>query len=158
MTARSEAVRAHLARVRRPQAPAQHEAPALALPRGVRERLPGRRAHSTDSICVGGHKIKVQIGTRPDGTPCELFLRLHKEGAPVRALMNTIARLVSAGLQYGMPLAEIVTDLRAHEDGPALTVEDHETIRTASSLLDAIGQILATYPGGEKREEARPCG
>lgn len=139
--------------------PPPPEAPTVfraLLPRGERERLPSRRKHETFAMGVGGHKIKIQIGTRSEGSVCELFLRLHKEGAPLRALMHTIARLVSACVQYGMPLAEIAADLRAHEGGPVLDVEGHEEIGHALSLIDAIGQVLETYPDG--RKEGAPCG
>ncbi len=126
------------------------------LVRGERERLPSRRDHTTHGLCVGGHKMKVQIGTRADGTVCELFIRMHKEGAPVRALVSAIARIVSSALQHGVPLAELASDLRAFEDGSDLTVEGHDKIKRASSMHDAIGQILETYPGG--RKQVPPCG
>ena len=141
-----------------PSPPAAPKPPARrpGLARGERERLPTRRGHETHGITVGPFKIMVQIGTRPDGTVCELFVRMHKEGAPVRALMNGVARLVSGALQHGTPLAELARDLQAFEDGPELVVAGHETITSTTSLLAAIGQILETYPGG--RKEGPPCG
>src|SRR5690606_38918505 len=73
-----------------------------------RERLPNRRKGYTQKAVVGGHKVYLRTGEYADGRLGEIFIDMHKEGAAFRSLMNSFAIAVSIGLQYGVPLEELV--------------------------------------------------
>ncbi len=47
-----------------------------------REKLPNRRKGYTQKAIVGGHKVYVRTGEFDDGRLGEIFIDMHKEGAP----------------------------------------------------------------------------
>jgi ribonucleoside-diphosphate reductase alpha chain len=71
---------------------------------------------------VGGQKVYLRTGEYEDGTLGEVFIDMHKEGAAFRSMMNCFAIAVSMGLQYGVPLEDLVVyemhvrDMTAHPD------------------------------------------
>ncbi len=73
-----------------------------------KEVLPMERDAVIHKFDVGGHRGYITVGLRPDGTPCEIFLRMAKEGSFVSGLMDAFARAVSYSLQYGVPLKTLV--------------------------------------------------
>ncbi len=72
------------------------------------EILPPERDAVIHKFDIGGHKGYLTVGLRPDGTPCEIFLRMAKEGAFVSGIMDSFARSISYNLQYGVPLRVLV--------------------------------------------------
>jgi len=110
--------------------------------------LPPRRAGYTQKVEIGGHKIYVRTGEYDDGTLGEIFIDMHKEGAAFRSLMNCFAIAISAGLQYGVPLEEFVEQFSFTRFEPNGTIQGHDHIKMATSIVDFIFRELAmTYLG-----------
>jgi ribonucleoside-diphosphate reductase alpha chain len=111
-------------------------------PEGVRVRLPPKRAGFTQEARVGGHKIFLRTGEYLDGTLGEIFIDMHKEGAAFRSLMNCFAMAVSVGLQYGVPLSTYVDQFTFTRFEPQGSVENHDNIKFATSIVDYIFRAL----------------
>jgi ribonucleoside-diphosphate reductase alpha chain len=124
-------------------APASASAPVRAdRPTGARVRLPKRRSGFTQEAKVGGHKIFLRTGEYVDGTLGEIFIDMHKEGAAFRSLMNCFAMSVSIGLQYGVPLETFVDQFTFTRFEPQGTVEGHDHVKIATSIVDYIFRSL----------------
>jgi ribonucleoside-diphosphate reductase alpha chain len=108
-----------------------------------RERLPNRRKGYTQKAVVGGHKVYLRTGEYADGRLGEIFIDMHKEGAAFRSLMNSFAIAVSIGLQYGVPLEELVDAFAFTRFEPSGPVQGNDTIKMATSVVDYIFRELA---------------
>lgn len=108
-----------------------------------RRKLPGRRKGYTQKATIGGHKIYLRTGEYEDGTPGEIFIDMHKEGAAFRSMMNNFAIAISIGLQYGVPLEEFVDAFTFTRFEPSGLVEGNEAIKMSTSILDYIFRELA---------------
>jgi ribonucleoside-diphosphate reductase alpha chain len=108
-----------------------------------RRKLPSRRKGYTQKAVVGGHKVYLRTGEYQDGTLGEIFIDMHKEGAAFRSLMNSFAIAVSIGLQYGVPLEELVEAFSYTRFEPSGVVQGNDTIKMATSVLDYIFRELA---------------
>ena len=108
-----------------------------------RERLPNRRKGYTQKAVVGGHKVYLRTGEYADGRIGEIFIDMHKEGAAFRSLMNSFAIAVSIGLQYGVPLDELVDAFAFTRFEPSGPVQGNDTIKMATSVVDYIFRELA---------------
>jgi ribonucleoside-diphosphate reductase alpha chain len=120
-------------------APVQH---VMLRPNGTRVRMPKKRQGFTQEATVGGHKIFLRTGEYLDGSLGEIFVDMHKEGAAFRSLMNCFAMAVSVGLQYGVPLKTFVEQFTFTRFEPQGTVEGHENIKIATSIVDYIFRVL----------------
>jgi ribonucleoside-diphosphate reductase alpha chain len=118
-----------------PSLPALH-------PTGQRVRLPKKRRGFTQEAKVGGHKIFLRTGEYLDGSLGEIFIDMHKEGAAFRSLMNCFSMAVSVGLQYGVPLKTFVEQFTFTRFEPQGSVEGHENIKLATSIVDYIFRVL----------------
>jgi ribonucleoside-diphosphate reductase alpha chain len=108
----------------------------------VRRPLPKVRAAKTFSFTVSDSHGYVTVGEYEDGTPGELFINIAKMGSTLAGLMDSFARSVSYGLQYGVPLKTYVNGLSYMSFAPSGITDDPD-IRTASSLVDYIFRRLA---------------
>jgi ribonucleoside-diphosphate reductase alpha chain len=115
------------------------------LARGDRERLPRKRRSETYTAAVGGHKVHVSIGCNAVGKPLEVWVDLHREGAPFRGALHLIAESTSQALQYGVPLAEVIKTLASHKFDPSGDVEGHDTITHVDSVPHFVALLLAEY-------------
>ncbi|MEM1274638.1 MAG: vitamin B12-dependent ribonucleotide reductase [Pseudomonadota bacterium] len=111
--------------------------------RAHREKLPHRRKGYTQKAIVGGHKVYLRTGEFHDGSLGEIFIDMHKEGAGFRAMMNNFAIAVSVGLQYGVPLEEFVDAFTFTKFEPSGMVQNNDSIKNATSILDYIFRELA---------------
>jgi ribonucleoside-diphosphate reductase alpha chain len=111
------------------------------LPNPVRTRLPTKRTGFTQEARVAGHKVFLRTGEYEDGTLGEIFIDMHKEGAPFRSMLNCFAISISKGLQYGVPLEELVETFTFTRFEPAGMV-DHPNIRFATSVIDYVFRVL----------------
>jgi len=119
----------------------------------VRRPLPKVRSAKTFSFTVAGSHGYVTVGEYEDGTPGEVFINIAKMGSTLAGLMDSFARSVSYGLQYGVPLKTYVKGLSHMSFAPAGVTDDPD-IRTASSLVDYIFRRLAfTYLNFDDRLE-----
>jgi ribonucleoside-diphosphate reductase alpha chain len=119
----------------------------------IRRPLPKVRAAKTFSFTVSDSHGYVTVGEYEDGTPGEVFINIAKMGSTLAGLMDSFARSVSYGLQYGVPLKTYVKGLSHMSFAPSGITDDPE-IRTASSLVDYIFRRLAlTYLSFDDRLE-----
>ena len=119
----------------------------------VRRPLPKVRAAKTFSFTVADSHGYVTVGEYEDGTPGEVFINIAKMGSTLAGLMDSFARSVSYGLQYGVPLKTYVKGLSHISFAPSGITDDPD-IRTASSLVDYIFRRLAlTYLSFDDRLE-----
>jgi ribonucleoside-diphosphate reductase alpha chain len=114
-----------------------------------RHRLPKKRALGfTQEISVAGQKLYLRTGEYLDGSLGEIFIDMHKDGALLRSLMNAFAVAISLGLQHGVPLQEYVEAFTFTKFEPN-GVCDHEFVKMATSILDAVFRVLALEYLGE---------
>ena len=88
-------------------------------------------------IDIGGHEGYVHAGMYPDGSLCEIFIRMSKEGSMVSGMMDAFATSVSLGLQHGVPLSKLVEKFKNTQFQPSGWTP-HEDIGYASSIVDYI--------------------
>lgn len=132
---------------------------AVAADRSIipRNALASRRRGYTQKFKVDGQTVYLRTGEYENGALGEVFIDLSKEGSMVRALMNAFAKSVSIGLQYGVPLHELVDAFTHTRFEPAGIVEGHTRIKLCSSIIDAIFRDLGiTYLGQEELANTQP--
>jgi ribonucleoside-diphosphate reductase alpha chain len=111
-------------------------------PKLRRRRLPRRRHGFTQEARIGGHKVFLRTGEYEDGTIGEIFIDMHKEGAAFRSMMNCFAIAVSMGLQYGVPLEDLVDQFTFTRFEPQGRVDGHENLRSCTSVVDYVFRVL----------------
>lgn len=109
--------------------------------RGTKRGLPANRDGSIHKFKIGGHKGYLIVGTYSDGTPAEIFVKMAKEGSTIAGLMDGLATLVSMGLQYGVPLSDMVRKFEYTRFEPHGITSNPE-IRIANSPIDYIFRYL----------------
>ena len=117
-------------------------ADSVTPPKLRRRRLPKRRHGFTQEARIGGHKVFLRAGEYEDGTLGEIFIDMHKEGAAFRSMMNCFAIAVSMGLQYGVPLEDLVDQFCFTRFEPHGRVDGHDNIRAATSVVDYVFRVL----------------
>lgn len=113
-----------------------------------RETLPDTRDSITHRVHIesrmGGekpHSIYLIVGVREDGSPCEVFIQVGKQGSTLRGLMDTCAIQMSWLLQYGVRLPTIVEQFRGMQFEPfGSTSNPH--IPECSSIIDYVVRWL----------------
>ena len=124
------------------------EEPAAATAEGAapaklhRRRLPRRRHGFTQEARIAGHKVFLRTGEYEDGGLGEIFIDMHKEGAAFRSMMNCFAIAVSMGLQYGVPLEDLVDQFCFTRFEPHGRVEGHDNIKVSTSVIDYVFRVL----------------
>lgn len=107
-----------------------------------RRHLPDERPSVTHKFSVAGHEGYLHIGLYPDTRmPGEIFITMA-EGSLVNGLLDTIAALVSIGLQYGIPLDAYVNkfvNMRFEPSG----FTDNPQIPLVKSIMDYIFRYLS---------------
>ncbi len=111
-------------------------------PSAEKEHLPAERDAIIHKFEIAGHKGYLTVGLRPDGSPCEIFLRMAKEGSFVSGLMDAFARAVSYNLQYGVPL-EVLVDKFSHTRFEPSGFTGNPNIPHADSITDYIFRWLS---------------
>ena len=140
--------------IRRLEADLDQREPAPIL---KRRRMPKKRRGFTQEANIGGQKVYLRTGEYDDGTLGEIFIDMHKEGAAFRSMMNCFAIAVSLGLQYGVPLKELInvfTFTRFEPQGPT----NHPNIKFSTSPIDFIFRILGLeYEGRTDFVHVKPA-
>jgi len=126
-----------LATTRKAEEPEKNSPPKLR-----RRRLPKRRHGFTQEARIGGHKVFLRTGEYEDGTVGEIFIDMHKEGAAFRSMMNCFAISVSMGLQYGVPLDDLVDQFCFTRFEPHGRVDGHDNLRACTSVVDYVFRVL----------------
>ena len=107
----------------------------------IRRRLPDERQSITHKFRVGEQEGYMTVGLFEDGTPGELFINVSKQGSTVSALMDTIAKLTSYSLQYGVPLSDLASKLKGSRFEPSGPTGNQQ-IPIATSIVDYIFRWL----------------
>lgn len=105
----------------------------------VRRKMPKQRTSITRKVKVGGHKMFFTVGLYNDGKPGELFIIMNQQGSFAAGMADSFAKMVSIGLQYGVPIETIVNQLRHMRFQPMGFTGDSD-ISNASSISDFIAQ------------------
>ena len=139
---------------------AKEKEAAAAEPRSAVEKevLPDEREAVIHKFEIAGHKGYLTVGLRPDGSPCEIFLRMAKEGSFVSGLMDAFARAVSYNLQNGVPL-RVLVDKFIHTRFEPSGYTGNPEIPRADSITDYIFRWLELRflnDQGETDEEEAP--
>jgi hypothetical protein len=106
---------------------------------------PLRRRNRTSEARIGhegGHKIHLTIDIDAAGKPCAIWVEAHKEGAPFRGVLDTVAVLASRLLQHGASIQAVAKPMRGVRFEPDGEVHGHESITHCTSLVDLLGQML----------------
>lgn len=107
----------------------------------LRIKPPKTHKSITHVADIAGHRFRIIAGMYPDGSMCELFISMSKEGSTLSGIMNGLSRSVSLGLQYGVPLKAICDQFMGMSFEPA-GITTTEEIPIAKSILDYIGRWL----------------
>jgi ribonucleoside-diphosphate reductase alpha chain len=107
--------------------------------RPVRRKLAKQRASITRKVIIGGHKMFLTVGLYEDGKPGELFIVMNQQGSFAAGMADSFAKMVSIGLQYGVPIETIVSQLRHMRFQPMGFTGDSD-VSNASSISDFIAQ------------------
>ena len=119
----------------------------------VRQKLPRSRRGRTFEFHVADCKGFATIGEYEDGRPGEVFLTVSKQGSTLAGIMDSFAKSVSYGLQYGVPLRAFVEAFINTRFEPAGMTDDSD-IRMASSIIDYLFRRLAVeYLTTDERAE-----
>jgi len=76
-----------------------------------------------------------------DGKLFELFVTLGKAGGCAKCQTESVAKLITVALKYGVPLEDLVKKLEGNRCPIPLTWDSEEVL----SCSDAIGKILRRY-------------
>jgi ribonucleoside-diphosphate reductase alpha chain len=119
----------------------------------VRQKLPRSRRGRTFEFRVADCKGFATIGEYEDGRPGEVFLTVSKQGSTLAGIMDSFAKSVSYGLQYGVPLRAFIEAFINTRFEPAGMTDDSD-IRMASSIIDYLFRRLAVeYLSADERSE-----
>lgn len=117
----------------------------------TRRRLPKKRRGETFEARVGGHKVYIRTGEYEDGTLGEVFVDMAKIGSFSRGILHCWARMLSLGLQFGIPVSKVVemfSDVEfapngAVEFAPDRSTERCPSVKSATSIVDYTVRLLA---------------
>jgi ribonucleoside-diphosphate reductase alpha chain len=110
-------------------------------PHGVRHRLPAERPSLTHHFTIGQHDGYLTVGLFPDGQPGEIFVSIAKAGSTLGGLMDSFAKAISIGLQYGVPL-ELFCAKFSHTRFEPSGWTGNADLGFASSIMDYIFRWL----------------
>jgi len=118
------------------------DAPTTALPWGTRRKPPTDRQGTTRKMPFVKSAIYVTCNRWPDGDQgvCEVFCKAD-DGLQGQA--DGLCEAWSVALQYGCPVASLVSHLHGHRDDPT------GTIGQPKGLRDALALALAAEAGIE---------
>jgi len=111
----------------------------------LRRRLPDTRQSVTHAFRIGPKRRGyLTVGLYEDGRPAELFIKMAKQGTPVRGLLDTVGILTSLLLQHGIPLERLVEKLSHTRFNPC-GFTNNPDIRIAKSPIDYIFRWLGQH-------------
>jgi ribonucleoside-diphosphate reductase alpha chain len=108
-----------------------------------KRRLPDTRRSITHKFDIQGHKGYVTVGLYEDGTPGEVFIIMAKEGSTIGGLMDAFGIAISVGLQYGVPLEDLVHKFVHTRFEPSGFTKNPD-IPIAKSIVDYIFRWLGS--------------
>jgi ribonucleoside-diphosphate reductase alpha chain len=94
---------------------------------------------------IDGHTLFLRTGEYPDGRLGEIFVSLGKQGDLISSMVNSFCIVTSIALQCGTPLEDLVKNFVFSKFEPSGCVQNHDHIKIATSILDAIFRDLAIH-------------
>jgi ribonucleoside-diphosphate reductase alpha chain len=101
-----------------------------------------RLAGYTAAFTVGGEPFRLTAGGQEDGTLGEVTLSWGKHGSVTAGLADAYATAVTAGLEHGVPLPDLLRSGLGRSFAPGGSTDDPEITR-AGSVLDYVARRLA---------------
>jgi hypothetical protein len=108
----------------------------------VQRNLARRHSGHTTTVTIGGERFGLTASERADGTLGEVRIGWGKHGTGTAGLMDAYATALSAGLEHGVPLADLLRPGLGLRFAPDGSTDDPEIPR-ARSLVDYISRRLA---------------
>lgn len=99
----------------------------------VERQLPRRRGGHATAVTIGGERLVVITGQRADGTLGEVLLQWGKQGCALAGLADAYAMAISSGLQYDVPLADLLRPGLGLRFAPGGRTDDPEIPWTRSA-------------------------
>jgi ribonucleoside-diphosphate reductase alpha chain len=109
---------------------------------GVRRPMPRRRSGHTTTVTIGAECFCLTANQRRDGSLGEVFIRWGKHGTSTAGLVTSYAAALSLGLQYRVPLADLISAGLDQFFIPNGHTDDPEIPRVRSAV-DYIARRLA---------------
>jgi len=117
-------------------------------PMAHRRRLPDDVKGWRHKFDLDGYKGYIIVNEYEDGTPGEVFLKLGKPGSTVAGLIDGFTKLLSTGLQHGIPLERLISSFIETRFEPS-GMTNNPKVRFAKSLYDYLFKLLDVhYYGG----------
>jgi hypothetical protein len=91
---------------------------------------------------IGGEGLRLTASGREDGTLSEVALSWGKHGSATAGLADAYAAAVTAGLEHGVPLPDLLRSGLGLRFAPGGKTDDPE-ITQAGSVLDYVARRLA---------------
>ncbi|MDW3213608.1 MAG: vitamin B12-dependent ribonucleotide reductase [Ilumatobacteraceae bacterium] len=119
----------------------------------IRQKLPRTRTSKTFEFRVADLKGFATIGEYENGQPGEVWLTVSKQGSTLSGIMDALAKSISHGLQYGVPLRAYVEAFTNMKFEPAGMTDDPD-VRFAGSIVDYLVRRMALeYMSYDERAE-----
>jgi hypothetical protein len=103
---------------------------------------PHRRRGHTTTVIIGGERFSLIATERGDGSLGEVRIGCGKHGSGIAGLMDAYATAISAGLQHGVPLADLLRPGLGLCFAPGGSTDDPEIPRVRS-VVDYFSRRLA---------------
>jgi hypothetical protein len=101
-----------------------------------------RRGGHTNSVTIGGERFRLTASGREDGTLREITIAWGRHGTGAAGLMDAYATAISAGLEHGVPLADLLRPGLGLRFAPGGSTDDPEIPRVRS-VIDYFSRRLA---------------
>jgi hypothetical protein len=101
-----------------------------------------RRGGHTTTVTIGGERFRLTASGREDGTLSEIAITWGKHGTGTAGLMDAYAVAITAGLEHGVPLADLLRPGLGLRFAPDGNTDDPE-IPQVGSAPDYFSRRLA---------------
>jgi hypothetical protein len=123
----------------------------------TRKKAADRAQSERLNFSIGSENVWMNIVRFPNNGVSEIWLEVGKENPTVNGLADTIGRICSVAIQYGVPIEAICSTMQGLQFNPAGFLRKNDLgIRSAKSLSDLTSQVLtklhAEYNGLEFEE------
>jgi len=101
-----------------------------------------RRGAHTTTVTIDGERFRLTASSREDGTLGEIAITWGKHGTETAGLMDAYAVAITAGLEHGVPLADLLRPGLGLRFAPGGNTDDPE-IPQVGSAADYFSRRLA---------------
>lgn len=112
------------------------------LLRPLREKPTGIRKAKVHETEINGLKLYITTSFYDDGRLGELYISSGREGSLTKGLLDSISKMISEMLQYGVPARDIAKMYRGQKFEPSGFVKGHPYIKSVDSISDLISKII----------------